>query len=1516
MMNYLIGEAICEIEQKATNKSQRPFLPISFSRTTLVALYDTGADVCCISEDAFNALPKHLQTPSLTKRQPKFKAANSKVLDVIGKHNLRFKVGEKWVNHEFYQIRNLGEDVIIGINFIHRYHLNYDTVTRGFFWKGSNNWNHGILKVNKATTIKEFTMMFVQCEIRTDSGCIPPAGVPCMVTVTSEDCPYLSGGPAMVIPDHNGLVQVPVNNTAYESFELVRNEPIGRAENLQGCQAKEITDEYVSSVRRNVEEDLARTGEQLTEIKRKFIMENTDLSHVPEEWRPRYLELILKHHAAVSKDKLDLGRTEALLHDIELRDREPIYVQQFKIPDAQRDELHRAVAEWLKLGVVQPTRSKYNSPLFCVAKKDGGLRIVQDFRALNAKTLEDKYSMKDISECIHEIGKSGSSLFTTIDLTAGFWQMLLKPSSRPYTAFTVPGRGQFQWVTTPMGLLGAPASFQRLMEKVVHGIPNIQVYIDDLLGHTSNHSDMLNLLDQVLFRLVHNGIKMNLQKCKFGSPEVTYLGFQLTPEGIKPGKDKLKAVARFEPPSNTREVRQFLGLCNFFRAHIKDFAFMSSPLTELTRKECSWKAGPLPAPALKAFHQLQQALISEPVVAYPRKGLQYALTTDACTGTETSPGGIGAILSQIDEKGNHRALGYASRKLTTYEKNYTPFLLEMAGCLWGIEHFKYHLKGRPFFLFTDHQPLTGLSKVHKKTYDRLTEAMNTYNFQMVYKKGEEMPADYLSRHVVAAISWSDPEMINEQGADDVLKLVKRFLSSQELPDDRGLREVVQRNAEGCFLEDGLIWKKLKGRDQPVLALPRRLIKTVLSKAHGDLLSGHNGILQTKERILQNYYWSGMDTDIHEFIQQCHKCQVGRRSTEAPHLLSPLPQCTEPQQRVHADLFGPLKTSIGEKKYILSMTDAFTKYVELVVIPSKEASVVAKAIFDRWICRFGCPLEIVTDQGKEFCAQLTDELFKLLDIHHSTTTAYHPQCNSQAEVANKTIAKYLSRVVDDTTLDWESYIGPLMFAYNTSFHRSIKNTPFFLTHGMEARQPGFDAAEVRTKFSGPQSPEQLVKRLQEARDIAQRDNQDATLRAPQDHDRKAQPHSFVRDQLVLLEDNYFASRNAKLAPKFTGPHRIIELKGESDVVIKMGTSGRKLTVHVNRLKPYHVPNLEEAPVTPPPLPPRPEPVQPPRVPPRRAAAPFPQPPPTEPEFSDPVATRTRSKRIISALDCPSPTPSDLTGEGVQRCQESAGTKFVSKNLINETEEVENWVLVVRKPKRRQPIKKPIKDMWDDELMTFEWTELVPREQPNQQQPVQPDPQVDFDYDPDQPPDDFSPPASPQGSAGSPPSPDSRDDSWRLSDSDTSPPSGPDPDYVPSTTPPSSSDSAEKAAVGTSRDIRDAPTPPRPQRELSLPPEFRPPNKTLLLKPAVPVALPGPSARPPPPPPKNNDDYIYADVVLLPHNFGDTSDLPKATSPKPVFNPNPFGSLFSRSSRSKTTLPSSVLNTYPTERKSKR
>ncbi len=226
-----------------------------------------------------------------------------------------------------------------------------------------------------------------------------------------------------------------------------------------------------------------------------------------------------KHQAAISVNKMDLGCAKYFTQKIHLKDNNPVYRKQFKIPEAHQNFIKTTLDEWLKLGVVKRSNSLYNSPLFCVPKKqDQGLRIVQDFRELNNHSHIDKYSMKEITECIRDIGRANS----TLDLTSCFWQMQLDKESQPLTAFTIPGKGQYHWVTSPMGLLGCPASFQRLMETVLRDINNVLVYIDDVLLHTATHEQHLQVLEKVFESLHQNHLKVNLDKCVFGNREVSY----------------------------------------------------------------------------------------------------------------------------------------------------------------------------------------------------------------------------------------------------------------------------------------------------------------------------------------------------------------------------------------------------------------------------------------------------------------------------------------------------------------------------------------------------------------------------------------------------------------------------------------------------------------------------------------------------------------------------------------------------------------------------------------------------------------------------------------------------------------------------------------------------------------------------------------------------------------------------------------------------------------------------------
>jgi hypothetical protein len=265
------------------------------------------------------------------------------------------------------------------------------------------------------------------------------------------------------------------------------------------------------------------------------------------------------------------------------------------------------------------------------------------------------------------------------------------------------------------------------------------------------------------------------------------------------------------------------------------------------KKECSWKGGQLLPDTLKAFQELQTYLCSEQIVDYPRRNRPHALIVDASLGDDKKPGGLGAILTQINPNGEHCVIAYARRKLQKHECNYTPFLLEMQAAIWGMDHFGIYLRGRKFTLIMDHRPLEKLGKVHNKSLNWLQEVIKTFDFDIIYKKGSEMPADYLSCNLVNAISWEASQLQQAQSAEPLLKALKLFLLNRELPKDAKCQLLIKHFANDCFIEDDIVWRRVKRQVEPsrvVIFLPASLVQNVLMEAHGNLLVGHDGIYKT------------------------------------------------------------------------------------------------------------------------------------------------------------------------------------------------------------------------------------------------------------------------------------------------------------------------------------------------------------------------------------------------------------------------------------------------------------------------------------------------------------------------------------------------------------------------------------------------------------------------------------------------------------------------------------------------
>jgi hypothetical protein len=271
--------------------------------------------------------------------------------------------GFKQATHFGYRLYTTAPVVVLPIN-------------KSFAWDGQPNWGQGQLKVCNATIILPLSVAYIKATNRTESGSPPAENNLCIANITSSLHPLITGGPYLVEPDSLGQVKVAVKNCAPTDLELHRNDIVGNIENIENCETREINPTYLQAIAE--QRANARPRQTLTAKKRQFMESNVKL-HIPEQFQQKYLNLLLKHHEAISQDKLDLGCTDTLMHEIVLKTTKPIYVKQFKIPDAHRQEVKIHVLEWLKLCVIQPARSHYNSPIFAVMKMDGNVCLVQDF---------------------------------------------------------------------------------------------------------------------------------------------------------------------------------------------------------------------------------------------------------------------------------------------------------------------------------------------------------------------------------------------------------------------------------------------------------------------------------------------------------------------------------------------------------------------------------------------------------------------------------------------------------------------------------------------------------------------------------------------------------------------------------------------------------------------------------------------------------------------------------------------------------------------------------------------------------------------------------------------------------------------------------------------------------------------------------------------------------------------------------------------------------------------------------
>eukprot|EP00731_Ephydatia_muelleri_P028964 Em0020g608a len=460
--------------------------------------------------------------------------------------------------------------------------------------------------------------------------------------------------------------------------------------------------------------------------------------HLNDGEKELVFHLLMEYADVFAFNSGQIGRTNILKHRIDTGNTPPVHLLPRRIPQSRREEMAKLVKDMLEQGAIQQSDSPWSSPVVLVKKKDGSVRFCVDYRKVNSVTRKDAYPLPRVDDTLDTL--AGSRLFTTLDLASGYWQVEVAEEDQPKTAFTTP-EGLFQFRVMPFGLCNAPATFQRLMDRVLGGLKwsSCLVYLDDIIIVGTSFSEHLRNLAGVLQRLRQAGLKLKPSKCKWCQKSVTFLGHIVSEEGVAADPSKTAVVAGWPPPQSKREMQQFLGLANYYRKFVKNFAAIAKPLHRLTEKNTDFK---WTVECQHAFDVLRACLSSPPVLSYPDYSRRFVLDTDA------SDIGIGAVLSQEDATGSEVVIAYASRTLSRPEQRYCVTRKELLAAVEFIHHFRQYLLGREFTLRTDHSSLVWLRnfKEPEGQLARWLEKLQEYSFSVVHRQGTKHGnADALSR---------------------------------------------------------------------------------------------------------------------------------------------------------------------------------------------------------------------------------------------------------------------------------------------------------------------------------------------------------------------------------------------------------------------------------------------------------------------------------------------------------------------------------------------------------------------------------------------------------------------------------------------------------------------------------------------------------------------------------------------------------------------------------------------------
>ena len=728
----------------------------------------------------------------------------------------------------------------------------------------------------------------------------------------------------------------------------------------------------------------------------------------------------------------------------------PRFMKPRHLPYAYRRRVEQQLQSEVDAGVLEPVKtSAWACQIVPVLKANGDIRVCGNFKQTANRAIRvDRYPLPRVQDLLAQL--AGGCVFAKLDLSSAYQQLTVSEEQRHLLTINT-HRGLYRYKRVPYGVNAAVGLFQREMEKLLAGLPNVFAFLDDVLISGRDEEDLLRMVKEVLHRFQEAGVRVREDKCHFLVPSVEYLGHVISKEGVRPTGAKVEAVLGVQVPTNVKELQSFLGMVNYYSKFLPHRAHVLSPLFALLRKSARWTWGDREQ---RAFDECKQLLASDRLLVHYDPDVPLVLTCDA------SSKGIGAVLSHRFTDGTEKPVGFASRTLSNAEVRYSQIEREALGIIYGITVFRDYLYGVHFTLETDHKPLLalfgetrGMPDMTSNRLKRWALRLSEYTYSIRHKATREIPhADCLSR---LPANGSPSESISEDTEAEKVLLAAHLddigsLSPQKLrlmtSRDPILSQVLHCIRTGWAKNPSADLQPYNSRQTELyemdgvimwgtrVIIPPKARDVILSELH----ACHFGAVKMKSVARSSVWWPGIDGEIERLSAGCEICQLSRPDPPQEEL-HPWQWPRRPWSRLHIDFAGPVRG-----KYYLVVVDSFSKWIEV----EEMTTITAQATVSRLMTifsRFGLPDLIVSDNGPTFVSAEFQAFLTRNGIVHRTTAPYMPSSNGLAERAVRELKTRLSKMTSTPVGD---RISKWLFFYRTTPHSTTGETPSRLLLGYQ------------------------------------------------------------------------------------------------------------------------------------------------------------------------------------------------------------------------------------------------------------------------------------------------------------------------------------------------------------------------------------------------------------------------------------------------------------------------------------